>query len=173
MFLLYMPTHATHTLHLPLSDSLISSSISSICYLVLCPLTGALSDRIGRKKMMVAALVLTIVVAYPIFAFLTAHPSLLVLIISQGLLTTLFSIYQGCYPAFMSELLPSSIRSTGIAVSYNVGVMIFGGFAPAIVQWLTMTTNDPLSICYYVMFGAAVALLTLIPLRDRYSDALR
>jgi MFS family permease len=173
MFLLYMPTHATHTLHLPLSDSLISSSISSICYLVLCPLTGALSDRIGRKKMMVAALVLTIVVAYPIFAFLTAHPSLLVLIISQGLLTALFSIYQGCYPAFMSELLPSSIRSTGIAVSYNVGVMIFGGFAPAIVQWLTMTTNDPLSICYYVMFGAAVALLTLIPLRDRYSDALR
>jgi len=41
------------------------------------------------------------------------------------------------------------------------------------VQWLTMTTGDPLSICYYVIFGSAVALLTILPLRDRYSDALR
>jgi len=51
-------------------------------------------------------------------------------------------------------------------------VMIFGGFAPAIVQWLTMTTGDDLSISYYVMFGSAVALLTLLPLRDRYREAL-
>jgi MFS transporter, MHS family, proline/betaine transporter len=173
IFLLYMPTHATHTLHLPLADTLISSSISSICYLVLCPFVGALSDRIGRKKLMVTSLVLTIVIAYPVFVFMTAHPSLLSLIIGQGLLTVVFTIHQGCYPAFISELLPSSVRSTGISVSYNLGVMIFGGFAPAIVQWLTMTTGDPLSICYYVIFGAVVGLLTLIPLRDRYSDALR
>jgi MFS transporter, MHS family, proline/betaine transporter len=173
IFLLYMPTHATHTLHLPLADSLIGSTIASLCYLVLCPLAGALSDRIGRKKMMVTALVLTIVTAYPIFALLTAHPSLPALIISQGLLVAIFSIFQGCYPAFLSELLPSSVRSTGISISYNVGVMIFGGFAPAIVQWLTMTTGDSLSICYYVIFGCVVALLTLIPLRDRYSEALR
>lgn len=85
----------------------------------------------------------------------------------------IFSFHQGCYPAFVSELLPASVRSTGISVSYNLGVMIFGGFAPAIVQWLTMTTGDSLSICYYVMFAAVVGLLTLIPLRDRYSDVLR
>jgi hypothetical protein len=95
------------------------------------------------------------------------------LVVCQALLMTYLGIFQGCYPAFISELLPSSVRSTGISVSYNVAVMIFGGFAPAIVQWLTMTTGDPLSICYYVIFGSAVALLTILPLRDRYSEALR
>jgi MFS transporter, MHS family, proline/betaine transporter len=172
IFLLYMPTHATRVLHLPLTDGLISSACGAVCYLVVCPIAGALSDRIGRKKMMLAALGASLVTAYPIFAVLTAHPSLPMLIACQLLLMVYLAVFQGCYPAFISELLPSSIRSTGISVSYNVAVMIFGGFAPAIVQWLTMATGDPLSICYYVIFGSAVAFLTLLPLRDRYSEVL-
>ena len=172
IFLLYMPTHATRVLHLPLTDGLISSACGAVCYLVVCPIAGALSDRIGRKKMMLTALGASLVTAYPIFAVLTAHPSLPMLIACQVLLMVYLAVFQGCYPAFISELLPSSIRSTGISVSYNVAVMIFGGFAPAIVQWLTMATGDPLSICYYVIFGSAVAFLTLLPLRDRYSEVL-
>jgi MFS transporter, MHS family, proline/betaine transporter len=173
IFLLYLPTHATRVLHMALTDGLISSTIGALVYLVCCPIFGTLSDRIGRKKLMMTALILALLTAYPIFAMLTAHPSLPLLILSQALLMTWLGIFQGCYPAFISELLPSSVRSTGISVSYNVAVMIFGGFAPAIVQWLTMTTGDALSICYYVMFGCVVALITLIPLRDRYSEALR
>jgi MFS transporter, MHS family, proline/betaine transporter len=173
IFLLYLPTHATRVLHMALTDGLISSTIGALVYLVCCPIFGTLSDRIGRKKLMMTALILALLTAYPIFAMLTAHPSLPMLIVSQALLMTWLGIFQGCYPAFISELLPSSVRSTGISVSYNVAVMIFGGFAPAIVQWLTMTTGDALSICYYVMFGCAVALITLIPLRDRYSEVLR
>jgi metabolite-proton symporter len=172
IFLLYMPTHATRVLNLPLTDGLISSACGAVCYLVVCPIAGALSDRIGRKKMMLTALGASLVTAYPIFAVLTAHPSLPMLIACQVLLMVYLAVFQGCYPAFISELLPSSIRSTGISVSYNVAVMIFGGFAPAIVQWLTMATGDPLSICYYVIFGSAVAFLTLLPLRDRYSEVL-
>jgi MFS family permease len=173
IFLLYLPTHATRVLHMSLTDGLISSSIGAFIYLLCCPIAGALSDRVGRKKLMATALVMSLLTAYPIFAVLTAHPSLPMLIACQALLMLYLSTFQGCYPAFISELLPSSIRSTGISVSYNVAVMIFGGFAPAIVQWLTMTTGDALSICYYVIFGSAVALATLLPLRDRYSDALR
>jgi MFS transporter, MHS family, proline/betaine transporter len=172
IFLLYMPTHATRVLHLPLTDGLISSACGAVCYLVVCPIAGAVSDRIGRKKMMLSALGASLVTAYPIFAVLTAHPSLPMLIACQVLLMFYLAVFQGCYPAFVSELLPSRIRSTGISVSYNVAVMIFGGFAPAIVQWLTMATGDPLSICYYVIFGSAVAFLTLLPLRDRYSEVL-
>ena len=173
IFLLYMPTHATRVLHMPLTDGLISSTFGALVYLVCCPIAGSLSDRIGRKKLMATALTLSLVTAYPIFAVLTAHPSLPMLIACQALLMFYLGIFQGCYPAFIAELLPSSVRSTGISVSYNVAVMIFGGFAPAIVQWLTMTTGDALSICYYVIFGSAVALCTLMPLRDRYSEALR
>ena len=173
IFLLYMPTHATRVLHMPLTDGLISSTFGALVYLVCCPVARSLSDRIGRKKLMATALTLSLVTAYPIFAVLTAHPSLPMLIACQALLMFYLGIFQGCYPAFIAELLPSSVRSTGISVSYNVAVMIFGGFAPAIVQWLTMTTGDALSICYYVIFGSAVALCTLMPLRDRYSEALR
>jgi MFS transporter, MHS family, proline/betaine transporter len=172
IFLLYMPAHATRVLHLSLTDGLISSACGAVCYLVVCPIAGAWSDRIGRKKMMLSALGAALVTAYPIFAVLTAHPSLPMLIACQVLLMVYLAVFQGCYPAFISELLPSSIRSTGISVSYNVAVMIFGGFAPAIVQWLTMATGDPLSICYYVIFGSAVAFFTLLPLRDRYSEVL-
>ncbi|MDR5753293.1 MULTISPECIES: MFS transporter [unclassified Caballeronia] len=173
IFLLYLPTHATRVLHMPLTDGLVSSTVGALVYLVCCPVFGTLSDRIGRKKLMLTALILSIITAYPIFAVLTAHPSLPMLIACQALLMLYLGIFQGCYPAFIAELLPSSVRSTGISVSYNVAVMIFGGFAPAIVQWLTMTTGDALSICYYVIFGSAVALFTLLPLRDRYSEALR
>ena len=60
-------------------------------------------------------------------------------------------------------------RATGFRFARFI---VVGGTAYG-VQWLTMTTGDPLSICYYVIFGSAVALLTIVPLRDRYSEALR
>lgn len=161
IFLIYMPTHATRILHMHLQDGLVSSVCGSLCYALACPFMGMLSDKIGRRTPMLIALIVSCVAAYPVYANLNAHPTLATLALSQSLMMLCLALYMGGYPAYISELMPTNVRSTGIAIAYNLAVMIFGGFAPALVQWLTDTMKDPLAICYYVIFGCLISTATL------------
>ncbi|WP_240766804.1 MFS transporter [Paraburkholderia flava] len=161
IFLIYMPTHATRILHMNLQDGLVSSVCGSLCYAFASPFMGMLSDKVGRRAPMFVALIFGCLAAYPIYANLNAHPTLVTLVLSQCLMMLCLALYMGGYPAYVSELMPTNVRSTGIAISYNLAVMVFGGFAPALVQWLTQALNDPLAICYYVIFGCLVSTVAL------------
>jgi MFS transporter, MHS family, proline/betaine transporter len=63
------------------------------------------------------------------------------------------------------------VRSTALAISYNIAVMLFGGFAQFFVTWLIEATGTPIAPAYYLMFGAAVGLLAALFLRERARDA--
>ena len=65
----------------------------------------------------------------------------------------------------------SRVRSTALAIAYNIAVMLFGGFAQFFVTWLIKATGTPIAPAYYLMFGAAVGLLAALFLKERARDA--
>ncbi|CAB3704366.1 Proline/betaine transporter [Paraburkholderia sediminicola] len=157
----YLPTFAVKQLKLPYAQSFYAVIVGNLLLTVLSPLTGAWSDRIGRKGLSLWSLILTLVIIYPLFAWLAAAPSVSKLILVQALLSIALSGYYGPFGALIAELFPANVRSTGLSLAYNVAVMLFGGFGPFAVTWLINTTGSPLAPTYYVMGGLALSIVAV------------
>jgi MHS family proline/betaine transporter-like MFS transporter len=166
IILLYMPTFARVQLHLALDQVFFAQSVSLACTVVLTPISGIVSDRIGRKPVVMSALILYLVLTYPLFAWMSANPSLTSLMVTQIALCSVVGILFGPMATVVAEQFPAHIRSTGLGLSYNIAVMVFGGFAPFFVTWLIQTTGSPVAPAFYVMFGAAVGLLAAFFLKE-------
>jgi MFS transporter, MHS family, proline/betaine transporter len=171
IILLYMPTFARVQLHLPLDEAFFAQAVSLACTVVLTPISGIVSDRIGRKPIVIGAMVLYLVLTYPLFSWMNANPSLTSLMITQIALCSVVGIFFGPMSTVVAEQFPAHIRSTGLGLSYNIAVMVFGGFAPFFVTWLIQTTGSPVAPAFYVMFGAAVGLLAAFFLKEHAGEA--
>jgi MFS family permease len=170
VILLYMPTFARTQLHLPLDQAFVAQSISLVCMIVLTPLSGALSDRIGRKPIIIAALTLYLALVYPLFNWVHDNPSFDSLVIVQIVLCGLLGVFLGPTSTAAAEQFAARARSTGLGIAYNLAVMIFGGFAQFFVTWLIEATGSPIAPSFYVMFGAAIGVVASFFLVDRARD---
>jgi MFS transporter, MHS family, proline/betaine transporter len=170
VILIYIPTFARTQLHLPLDQAFLAQSIGLACEVVLIPIFGAISDAVGRRPIMAAALILDLLVAYPLFSWVSANPSFATLLTMQIILCSLFGVFNGPISTAVAEQFPTRVRSTAMAISYNIAVMLFGGFAQFFVTWLIETTGTPIAPAYYLMFGAAVGLLSTFFLKERAGD---
>jgi MFS family permease len=170
VILLYMPTFARTQLHLPLDQAFVAQSISLVCMIVLTPLSGLLSDRIGRKPIIIAALTLYLAVVYPLFNWIYDNPSFGSLVIVQIVLCCLLGVFFGSASTAVAEQFAARARSTGVGIAYNLAVMIFGGFAQFFVTWLIEATGSPIAPSFYVMFGAAIGVVAAFFLVDRARD---
>jgi MFS transporter, MHS family, proline/betaine transporter len=170
VILLYMPTFARVQLHLPLDQAFVAQAISLACMIMLTPLSGALSDRIGRKPIIVAALTLYFVHVYPLFNWVHDHPSFGSLVFVQIVLCCLLGVFFGPMSTAVAEQFAARARSTGLGIAYNLAVMIFGGFAQFFVTWLIVATGSPIAPSFYVMFGAAIGVVASFFLVDRVQD---
>jgi MFS transporter, MHS family, proline/betaine transporter len=171
VILIYIPTFARTQLQLPLDQAFLAQSIGLACEVVMIPIFGALSDRVGRKPVMIAALVLDLLVTYPLFSWVSASPSFGALLTMQIILCSLFGVFNGPISTALAEQFPTRVRSTALAISYNIAVMLFGGFAQFFVTWLIQATGTSIAPAYYLMFGAAVGLLSIVFLRECARDA--
>ncbi|MGA4817043.1 MFS transporter [Pseudomonas aeruginosa] len=118
------------------------------------PVGWGLSDRVGRRPVLLVATLAFMLMVYPLFAWVAAAPSLGRLLLMQLLLCTAIGGFFGPAPTAVAEQFPVRVRSTGLAVAYNLAVMLFGGFAPFIVTWLTEVGGSPVAPAFYVL-GAA------------------
>ena len=167
----YLPTFAVRQLKLPYAQSFYAVIVGNLLLTLLSPLAGAWSDRIGRKGLSLWSLALTLVIIYPLFAWLAAEPSVSKLILVQALLSITLSGYYGPFGALIAELFPANVRSTGLSLAYNVAVMLFGGFGPFVVTWLIAVTGSPLAPTYYVMGGLALSIVAVACMRgERHVD---
>ena len=165
--LIYMPTYAKTQLNIPLNDAFTAQVAGLLCLTVLVPLFGALSDRIGRRPVLLLASFLYLVLPYPLMGWVLAEPTISRLAVMQVVLCSAIAVGFGAISTALAEQFPVRQRSTGLALSYNVAVMLFGGFAQLIVTWLIAVTGSPLAPSYYVMFGALVGLLAAWFLAER------
>ncbi|MEY3979828.1 MAG: hypothetical protein RLZZ375_1257 [Pseudomonadota bacterium] len=165
--LIYMPTYAKTQLNIPLKEAFTAQVAGLVCLTVLIPLFGVLSDRIGRRIVLMVAALLYLVLTYPLMDWLLAEPSLMRLATMQVVLCSAIAVGFGAISTALAEQFPVRQRSTGLALAYNVAVMIFGGFAQLIVTWLINATGSLLAPSFYVMFGATVGILAAWFITDR------
>jgi nitrate/nitrite transporter NarK len=96
---------------------------------------------------------------YPLYVWVAAAPSIERLLVMQLLLCSAIGGFFGPAPTALAEQFPIEVRSTGVSVAYNVAVMVFGGFAPLIVTWLSKVLATPVAPSFYVLFACLLTLL--------------
>ncbi len=165
--LIYMPTYAKTQLQIPLHDAFAAQVAGLLCLTALIPFFGVLSDRIGRRPVLLLASLLYLVLPYPLMGWVLSEPTLMRLALMQVVLCSAIAVGFGAISTALAEQFPVRQRSTGLALAYNVAVMLFGGFAQLIVTWLIAVTGSPLAPAYYVMFGAIVGLVAAMFLADQ------
>ena len=168
----YMPTYTQKYLKLSASAALWSNTIGLLALLLFIPIFGKLSDRIGRKPLLLACCVAYVVLPYPIFSFLLGGASYTSLILVQILFAILIAMFSGPGPAAIAEIFPTRTRSTWMTSGYALAVAIFGGFAPFISVWLIDRFNSPLAHTFYLIAAAIVSTIVIATLRETAHEDL-
>jgi MHS family proline/betaine transporter-like MFS transporter len=166
IFLSYMPTFTKKYLNLDSSDALWSNTIGILVLVVTIPAFGWLSDRIGRKPLLLASCVAFIVLPYPLLSLLLSGASFQTLILMQILFGLCIALYSGAGPAAISEIFPTRIRSTWMTTGYALSVAIFGGFAPFIATLLIDETGMPIAPVFYVMAASVITTFVVLRLKE-------
>ncbi|RDJ98382.1 MFS transporter [Paraburkholderia lacunae] len=159
--ILYIPTYAVKQLHMPATFGFTATVLTGAILMLVPPFVGLLSDRVGRIRLMAASGVIFTLSIYPVFDALIRHPNLGALMAMMAWIGLLKAVYFGALPALMADAFPKATRATGMAVSYNIGVTVFGGFAPLIVDSLIQLTGNKLSPALYPAFLGALSLAAL------------
>ena len=170
----YLPTYVVEQLHLPLWQGLLGVAVTSAIGIGTCVLGGWLADVYGPYRMFFLFTAISALISYPMFAYVLAAPGFGRLFLAQFVVLTVFGLLQGSGPGLLAGLFPVSVRSTGMAISYNVGVTVFGGFAPLTVTWLIAMTGNKLMPAFYIIAAAALSIVvvgsTLGSVRQRASE---
>jgi len=164
--LFYLSTYAIRILHLPMSLALWASWTAAFVTVILSPFAGALSDRVGRKRVLWISRVLLIAAVYPAFMMINASPTVPVLLAVVAVLAVLVTFTAVPNIVMLPEMFPREIRATGMSIVYCLGVSIFGGFAQFFATWLIQLTGSTLAPAWYLIGCGVVSLLPLPFMRE-------
>ena len=142
MITAYTPTFANSVLHLASIDGLVITLCIGASNLFWLPVMGALSDRIGRRPLLLTCTVLMLITAYPAMLWLVREPSFSRLLAVELWLSFLYGSYNGAMVVFLTEIMPVSVRTSGFALAYSLATAVFGGFTPAISTYLIHITGN-------------------------------
>jgi MHS family proline/betaine transporter-like MFS transporter len=163
----YFTTYAVREIHLSLQQSYIGQIFYGMIMLIICPLSGRLSDAIGRLRCLLFGALGIGLVAYPAFWFLITHPTLESLCIAQVAIAIFLALYASTASTVLGELFPTEVRATGVSLAYSFGVTIFGGFTPVFVTALLGYTGNKLSIAYYLIGAALFSAIPIVWMQRR------
>jgi MFS family permease len=167
----YTPTFGSEVLHLTTTDSLFVTLLIGASNLFWLPVMGALSDRIGRRPLLLACTVLMLVSAYPAMHWLVGAPSFSRLLVTLLWLSFLYGSYNGAMVVLLTEIMPPAVRTSAFALAYSLATAIFGGFTPAISHWLIHVTGNRAMPGAWLSLAAACGLVaTLLTRADREPD---
>ena len=158
----YMTTYAMDTLHLSPQVSFGAGVINGGCMFVLAPLGGWLSDRFGRRTVLIPALVLLMAVTLPSFALLVSHPTTTTLFVAMTLVSVPGGFVTGTMLVMITESFPPRMRCLALGTIYAVAVAFFGGTTQVVVAWLVHATGQPMAPAFYRMVALAIALLAVL-----------
>lgn len=161
ILLSYMPTFTRLHAGFSSAQALWSNTIGVVVLMLLIPLFGAMSDRVGRKPLLLASCAAFVVLPVPLFRVLLGQPAFGILVLIQIVFAACISLFSGAGPAAIAEMFATIGRSTWMTPAYALAVAIFGGFAPFIATWLISRTGSPISPAYYVIGAAVVSFLVI------------
>lgn len=158
----YTPTFGKSVLHLSDMDSLIVTLCVGASNLFWLPVMGAVSDRVGRRPLLILFTVLMLLTAYPAMVWLVGAPSFARLLAVELWLSFLYGSYNGAMVVTLTEIMPPAVRTTGFSLAYSLATAIFGGFTPAIATWLIHATGNKAMPGVWVSFAALCGLIATL-----------
>jgi MFS transporter, MHS family, citrate/tricarballylate:H+ symporter len=155
----YTPTFGREVLKLSNIDALIVTLCVGISNLFWLPVMGAVSDRVGRRPVLLVFTILMFVSAYPALSWLVSSPSFTRLLVVELWLSFIYGSYNGAMVVALTEIVPLHVRTAGFSVAYSLATALFGGFTPAISTYLIHATGNRAVAGVWLMFAAACGLL--------------
>ncbi|AJF01155.1 MFS transporter [Pandoraea apista] len=164
----YTPTFGKSVLKLSTTDALVVTFCVGVSNFLWLPVMGALSDRIGRRPLLIVFTVLTILTAYPTLAWLVVEPTFGKMLIVELWLSFLYASYNGAMVVALTEIMPVEVRTAGFSLAYSLATALFGGFTPAVATALIGMTGNKAAPGWWMTFAAVCGLIaTLVLYRKR------
>ncbi len=160
MITAYTPTFGK-LLHLPERANLIITGCVGVSNLLWLPAMGALSDRIGRRPILITCTVLAIVSAYPAMAWLASAPSVLRLMVVELWLSAVYASYNSAMVVYLTEVVPAQVRASGFSLAYSLATAV-GGFTPFVCTWLIAETHNRAMPGAWLTGAAAISLAAIL-----------
>ncbi|MBM6588466.1 MFS transporter [Brevibacterium sp. RIT 803] len=157
----FLTTHAGHSS----GEALLSTSIAIAGYVITIPIAGALSDKIGRKPLMVVGGVLLLVLVFPAFATMSVAPLWVIVLVQFLTGGVALGLYTGPLVCAWVELFPARVRYSGVAIGFSLAVIVSVS-SPFILTWLISLTDSNLIPPIYVALSCVVSLLALLGLKE-------
>lgn len=158
----YTPTFGKSVLKLSSADSLITTFCVGLSNFFWLPIMGAVSDKVGRRPVLITFTVLAILTAYPIMAWLASDISFKHLLITELWLSFLYASYNGAAVVALTEVMPVHVRTVGFSLAYSLATAIFGGFTPLVSTWLIAVSGDKAAPGYWMTFAAVCGLIATL-----------
>lgn len=151
-----------------------------LAMLVAVPLSAYASDKLGRKKVLIAVGLAFVVFTFPLFQQFSSA-DIAMIVPAQIVFAFLVGLFLGPIPALLTELFPTAVRNTGMAISYNISAAVFGGTLPLLATYVFDNNQSFVSmtgmgavelLAVYVTLAGLVSVLTLIFYRDKCHEPL-
>src|SRR5215472_5491276 len=162
MITAYTPTFGSSVLHLGNKDSLIVTLCVGASNLFWLPVMGALSDRVGRRPVLLIFTILMLITAYPVMLWLVRSPTFARLLAVELWLSCIFGSYNGAMVVFLTEIMPMNVRTSGFSLAYSLATAVFGGFTPAISTYLIHVTGNRAVPGLWLSFAAVCGLVAAL-----------
>jgi len=155
----YTPTFGKSILKLSQSDALLVTLCVGISNLIWLPLMGALSDRVGRRPLLLSFAGIAVLTAYPAMAWLVEQPSFVKLLCVELWLSFIYAGYNGAMVVHLTEIVPVAVRTAGFSLAYSLATTI-GGSTPVIVTYLIHETGNRAMPGAWLSLAAGLAFIT-------------
>jgi MFS transporter, MHS family, proline/betaine transporter len=173
VLLTYMPSWTAKYMNLSAASALWSNTIGLVVLVISIPIMGHLSDRYGRRPLLLICCAAFIVLPWPLFTYLASgNVPFVVLVMIQIAIAILISLYSGAGPAAIAEIFPTRSRSTWMTTGYALAVAIFGGSAPYLSIWMIQKFGTPIAPVWYLIAAAIVSIVVIWTLKETAFDEL-
>jgi len=169
----YAPTFGKKVLMLSASDSLLVTLLVAVSNFLWLPIGGALSDKFGRKPVLITMALLALTTAYPALRLLAGAPGFYMMLGVLLWLSFIYGLYNGAMIPALTEIMPAEVRVAGFSLAYSLATAVFGGFTPVMSTALIEYTGDKASPGYWMSFAAICALLATMFLYGHRAESFQ
>lgn len=163
----YMPSYASTTLNIPQSSGFLATLTGGLILTLVTPVVGFIAGFVSRIKIMLWASIIYILSIFPAFVWLNKVPSATSLLLVVSMMALIKAVYFAPLASLMADVFPIRTRVTGMSLSYNLSVTIFGGFAPVIATGLIALTGSQLAPSFYLILAAALSISALLVAKQK------
>ncbi|WP_345149576.1 MFS transporter [Arthrobacter ginkgonis] len=163
--LVYLLTYQEETLKMSADSAALLSTVASVAGLILVPLFGAASDRIGRRPILITSAVLLIALSYPLFLIMQSGAPWAGFVSTLGL-GIILAIILGVHACAVAELFPTRTRQTGLSIAYSVTAAIFAGTVPYVLTWVIARTGNTMMPAFYLILVGLIGLAAVMTMKE-------